>query len=81
MTLHGNCDVELYKTGSVWTVPAGLNLVESYPYEPEERGSDYVRLASIAAGEWDICSFVILKNYSGYFSPQKNKVDPTEVKW
>uniref|UniRef100_A0A3Q3IT96 GDNF/GAS1 domain-containing protein n=1 Tax=Monopterus albus TaxID=43700 RepID=A0A3Q3IT96_MONAL len=27
----------------------GLNLVESYPYEPEERGSDYVRLASIAA--------------------------------
>ncbi|XP_035529527.1 GDNF family receptor alpha-4a [Morone saxatilis] len=27
----------------------GLSLVESYPYEPEERGSDYVRLASIAA--------------------------------
>ncbi|XP_037652743.1 GDNF family receptor alpha-4a isoform X1 [Sebastes umbrosus] len=27
----------------------GLNLVEDYPYEPEERGSDYVRLASIAA--------------------------------
>lgn len=26
--------------------------MESYPYEPEERGSDYVRLASIAAGEW-----------------------------
>lgn len=25
--------------------------MESYPYEPEERGSDYVRLASIAAGE------------------------------
>lgn len=31
---------------------AGLSLVESYPYEPEERGSDYVRLASIAAGDW-----------------------------
>ncbi|XP_064882049.1 GDNF family receptor alpha-4-like [Oncorhynchus nerka] len=29
----------------------GLSLVESYPYEPEERGFDYVRLASIAAGE------------------------------
>ncbi|XP_070999047.1 GDNF family receptor alpha-4-like [Oncorhynchus clarkii lewisi] len=28
----------------------GLSLVESYPYEPEERGFDYVRLASIAAG-------------------------------
>ncbi|KAI5108182.1 GDNF family receptor alpha-4 precursor [Silurus meridionalis] len=28
----------------------GLNLVESYPYEPVERGFDYVRLASIAAG-------------------------------
>ncbi|XP_026789077.3 GDNF family receptor alpha-4a [Pangasianodon hypophthalmus] len=27
----------------------GLNLVESYPYEPVERGFDYVRLASIAA--------------------------------
>nr|XP_046163773.1 GDNF family receptor alpha-4-like isoform X1 [Oncorhynchus gorbuscha] len=27
----------------------GLSLVESYPYEPEERGFDYVRLASIAA--------------------------------
>ncbi|XP_042356653.1 GDNF family receptor alpha-4a [Plectropomus leopardus] len=27
----------------------GLSLVEDYPYEPEERGSDYVRLASIAA--------------------------------
>ncbi|XP_069392223.1 GDNF family receptor alpha-4a [Paralichthys olivaceus] len=27
----------------------GLSLVESFPYEPEERGSDYVRLASIAA--------------------------------
>ncbi|XP_066535516.1 GDNF family receptor alpha-4a [Hoplias malabaricus] len=27
----------------------GLSLVESYPYEPVERGSDYVRLASIAA--------------------------------
>ena len=26
--------------------------MESYPYEPEERGSDYVRLASIAAGDW-----------------------------
>lgn len=29
---------------------AGLSLVEDFPYEPEERGSDYVRLASIAAG-------------------------------
>ncbi|KAM9777417.1 GDNF family receptor alpha-4a [Neosynchiropus ocellatus] len=27
----------------------GLSLVEDYPYEPEERGTDYVRLASIAA--------------------------------
>lgn len=36
---------------NVSSVPAGLSLVESYPYEPEERGSDYVRLASIAAGE------------------------------
>ncbi|XP_061157911.1 GDNF family receptor alpha-4a [Syngnathus typhle] len=27
----------------------GLRLVEDFPYEPEERGSDYVRLASIAA--------------------------------
>ncbi|XP_034091393.1 GDNF family receptor alpha-4a [Gymnodraco acuticeps] len=27
----------------------GLSLVKDYPYEPEERGSDYVRLASIAA--------------------------------
>nr|XP_057932941.1 GDNF family receptor alpha-4a isoform X3 [Doryrhamphus excisus] len=27
----------------------GLHLVEDFPYEPEERGSDYVRLASIAA--------------------------------
>ncbi|CAL8287794.1 unnamed protein product [Gadus morhua 'NCC'] len=27
----------------------GLNLVENFPYEAEERGSDYVRLASIAA--------------------------------
>ncbi|XP_029972251.1 GDNF family receptor alpha-4-like [Salarias fasciatus] len=27
----------------------GLSLVESFPYEAEERGSDYVRLASIAA--------------------------------
>ncbi|KAM6961243.1 GDNF family receptor alpha-4a [Aplochiton taeniatus] len=27
----------------------GQSLVESYPYEPEERGFDYVRLASIAA--------------------------------
>ncbi|XP_061551642.1 GDNF family receptor alpha-4a [Phycodurus eques] len=27
----------------------GLSLVEDFPYEPEERGSDYVRLASIAA--------------------------------
>uniref|UniRef100_A0A3B5L7M9 GDNF family receptor alpha 4a n=1 Tax=Xiphophorus couchianus TaxID=32473 RepID=A0A3B5L7M9_9TELE len=26
-----------------------LSLVENYPYEPEEKGSDYVRLASIAA--------------------------------
>lgn len=26
-------------------------MVESYPYEQEERGFDYVRLASIAAGE------------------------------
>lgn len=25
--------------------------MESFPYEPEERGSDYVRLASIAAGD------------------------------
>lgn len=25
--------------------------MQSYPYEPEERGSDYVRLASIAAGD------------------------------
>lgn len=25
--------------------------MESYPYEAEERGSDYVRLASIAAGD------------------------------
>uniref|UniRef100_A0A7N8YNN3 GDNF family receptor alpha 4a n=1 Tax=Mastacembelus armatus TaxID=205130 RepID=A0A7N8YNN3_9TELE len=33
----------------------GLSLVESYPYEPEERGSDYVRLASIAAGDWASC--------------------------
>lgn len=31
--------------------PAGLSLVQNFPYEPEERGSDYVRLASIAAGE------------------------------
>ncbi|XP_077477700.1 GDNF family receptor alpha-4-like isoform X2 [Stigmatopora argus] len=30
----------------------GLSLVEDYPYEPEERVSDYVRLASIAAGEF-----------------------------
>ncbi|XP_075873367.1 GDNF family receptor alpha-1-like [Nelusetta ayraudi] len=29
----------------------GLSLVQNFPYEPEERGSDYVRLASIAAGE------------------------------
>ncbi|CAL8302806.1 unnamed protein product [Boreogadus saida] len=29
----------------------GLNLVENFPYEAEERGSDYVRLASIAAGK------------------------------
>uniref|UniRef100_A0A673C3I3 GDNF family receptor alpha 4a n=1 Tax=Sphaeramia orbicularis TaxID=375764 RepID=A0A673C3I3_9TELE len=35
----------------------GLSLVESYPYEPEERGSDYVRLASIAAGEWASCHY------------------------
>ncbi|KAG7459013.1 hypothetical protein MATL_G00226710 [Megalops atlanticus] len=28
----------------------GLSLVESYPYEPVEKGFDYVRLASIAAG-------------------------------
>ncbi|XP_016095626.1 GDNF family receptor alpha-4-like, partial [Sinocyclocheilus grahami] len=28
----------------------GLSLVENYPYEPVERGFDYVRLASIAAG-------------------------------
>ncbi|XP_042186379.1 GDNF family receptor alpha-4-like [Oncorhynchus tshawytscha] len=27
----------------------GLSLVESYPYEPEERGFDYVRLAYMAA--------------------------------
>ncbi|XP_061699434.1 GDNF family receptor alpha-4a isoform X2 [Syngnathoides biaculeatus] len=27
----------------------GLSLVQDFPYEPEERGSDYVRLASIAA--------------------------------
>ncbi|XP_061750898.1 GDNF family receptor alpha-4a isoform X2 [Nerophis ophidion] len=27
----------------------GLHLVEDFPYEPEERGSGYVRLASIAA--------------------------------
>ncbi|XP_046872928.1 GDNF family receptor alpha-4a [Hypomesus transpacificus] len=27
----------------------GLSLVENFPYEPEERGFDYVRLASIAA--------------------------------
>ncbi|XP_055751090.1 GDNF family receptor alpha-4-like [Salvelinus fontinalis] len=32
------------------SVAHGLSLVESYPYEPEERGFDYVRLASIAAG-------------------------------
>lgn len=25
--------------------------MENFPYEPEERGSDYVRLASIAAGK------------------------------
>lgn len=25
--------------------------MQNFPYEPEERGSDYVRLASIAAGE------------------------------
>lgn len=31
---------------------AGLSLVEDFPYEPEERGSDYVRLASIAAGKF-----------------------------
>ncbi|KAJ7988846.1 hypothetical protein DPEC_G00313430 [Dallia pectoralis] len=29
----------------------GLSLVESYPYEPEERGFNYVRLASIAADD------------------------------
>ncbi|XP_010877704.2 GDNF family receptor alpha-4a isoform X2 [Esox lucius] len=29
----------------------GLSLVESFPYEPEERGFNYVRLASIAADE------------------------------
>uniref|UniRef100_A0A673YHC5 GDNF family receptor alpha 4a n=1 Tax=Salmo trutta TaxID=8032 RepID=A0A673YHC5_SALTR len=33
------------------SVVHGLSLVESYPYEPEERDFDYVRLASIAAGE------------------------------
>uniref|UniRef100_A0A8C9YPN1 GDNF family receptor alpha 4a n=1 Tax=Sander lucioperca TaxID=283035 RepID=A0A8C9YPN1_SANLU len=32
----------------------GLSLVDNYPYEPEERGSDYVRLASIAAGRWAV---------------------------
>ncbi|TKS87232.1 GDNF family receptor alpha-4 [Collichthys lucidus] len=32
----------------------GLSLVESFPYEPEERGSDYVRLASIAAGCFEL---------------------------
>lgn len=26
-------------------------MVENYPYEPEEKGFDYVRLASIAAGD------------------------------
>lgn len=29
---------------------SGLNLVESYPYEPVQKGYDYVRLASITAG-------------------------------
>ncbi|XP_071223036.1 GDNF family receptor alpha-4-like [Salvelinus alpinus] len=31
------------------SVAHGLSLVESYPYEPEERGFDYVRLAYMAA--------------------------------
>uniref|UniRef100_A0A3Q3F9A3 GDNF/GAS1 domain-containing protein n=1 Tax=Labrus bergylta TaxID=56723 RepID=A0A3Q3F9A3_9LABR len=30
----------------------GLNLVESFPYEPVHREYDYVRLASIAAGKF-----------------------------
>ncbi|KAL0969530.1 hypothetical protein UPYG_G00228460 [Umbra pygmaea] len=29
----------------------GLSLVENFPYEPEDRGFDYVRLASIAADD------------------------------
>lgn len=35
----------------VSVMSSGLSLVESFPYEPEERGFDYVRLASIAAGD------------------------------
>ncbi|XP_041928400.1 GDNF family receptor alpha-4a [Alosa sapidissima] len=31
------------------TILHGFSLVEAYPYEPMERGNDYVRLASIAA--------------------------------
>lgn len=50
-------------------VSSGLSLVEDYPYEPEERGSDYVRLASIAAGDTftqlhsDMPLWMVLKQY------------------
>ena len=35
---------------TMFPLPSGLTLVESYPYEAVERDYDYVRLASITAG-------------------------------
>lgn len=39
-----NCDVSI--------ILSGLNLVESYPYETVHKDYDYVRLASITAGNF-----------------------------
>lgn len=37
---------------SSFSLPPGMNVLESSPYEPFVRGFDYVRLASITAGRW-----------------------------
>lgn len=69
---------------SLLSVLAGLSLVESYPYEPEERGSDYVRLASIAAGDWRAATATSAFSAStqreaSYSATQKYTLVPTKV--
>ena len=50
------------RVNTMFHLPSGVTLVESYPYKAVERDYDYVRLASITAGmstnfHWFTCLF------------------------